>query len=679
MDRKERIIMDKKPTVALAGNPNSGKTSIFNELTGSRQYVGNWPGVTVEKKEGRFSWNGYEINVVDLPGTYSLTAYSIDETIARDFIVEGQPDAVIVVIDSSNLARNLYLALEILELGANVILDLNMIDEAERKGLKIDVEKISSFFDVPVVETVAVAGKGIQHLKETIIEAIKIKRNEFKIDYGKEIEREIEYLSEFLKSKGVSLKFPLRWFVIKLLEGDTEIIREAKLSNLADEIEEKVQESKIRLEKQLGSDPETSIIEKRYGIIEGLIKECVERQVGIDERLTISDKIDKIVTNKYLGIPIFLLIMWLTFQLVFKLGEPIVGIIELFFDWLGKTISLWFTSIGISEWIISLVRDGIISGLGSVLVFLPNILLLFLVISILEDSGYMARAAFVMDRLMHALGLHGKSFIPMILGFGCNVPAVMACRTLESEKDRILTILVIPLMSCTARLPIYVLFASVFFPKSQGWIIFSLYVLGIVLAIIVARIFKGIFFKHEVAPLIMELPPYRLPQLKGIFIHMWERGSQFLKKAGSIILAGVVVIWILASLPLGVEYASSESFIGRLGSILAPLLKPAGFGFWQAGVALFFGLVAKEVVIGAFGTVYGVEEAGLTDAISQNFTPLSAYSFMVMSLIYIPCIATIGVIKRETNWKWTGLAIGYSLVLGWILAVLIYQIGRLFL
>ncbi len=671
--------MNRKPTVALAGNPNSGKTSIFNELTGSHQYVGNWPGVTVEKKEGKFTWKGYEINVVDLPGTYSLSAYSIDETIARNFIVEEQPDAVIVVIDSSNLARNLYLALEVLELGANVILDLNMIDEAERKGLKIDIEKISSFFNVPVVETVAVTGKGIQHLKETIIEAIGIKRNEFKIDYGEEIEREIEHLSEFIKSEKVSLRFPLRWFIIKLLEGDTQIIKEAGLLDINDKIEKKLQESMMRLEKQLDSDVETFIVEKRYGIIEGLIKECVERQIGIEERLTISDKIDKIVTNKYLGIPIFLLMMWLTFQLVFKLGEPIVGIIELFFDWLGKTISLWFTSIGVPDWIISLVRDGIISGVGSVLVFLPNILLLFLAISILEDSGYMARVAFVMDRLMHALGLHGKSFIPMILGFGCNVPAIMACRTLESEKDRILTILVIPLMSCTARLPIYALFASVFFPKNQGWVIFSLYVLGIVLAILVARIFKRIFFKHEVAPLIMELPPYRLPQIKGVFIHMWERGSQFLKKAGSIIFAGVVIIWLLASLPFGVEYASGESLIGRVGNVLAPLLKPAGFGFWQAGVALFFGLLAKEVVIGTLGTVYGVGETGLTGAISQNFTPLSAYSFMVMSLIYIPCIATIGVIKRETNWKWTGLAIGYSLILGWILAVLIYQIGKLFL
>jgi ferrous iron transport protein B len=671
--------MNKKPTVALAGNPNSGKTSIFNELTGSHQHVGNWPGVTVEKKEGKFTWKGYEINVVDLPGTYSLTAYSIDETIARNFIVEEQPDAVIVVIDSSNLARNLYLALEVLELGAHVILDLNMIDEAERKGLKIDIEKISSFFNVPVVETVAVTGKGIQHLKETIIEAIGIKRNEFKIDYGEEIEREIEHLSEFIKSEKVSLRFPLRWFIIKLLEGDTQIIKEAGLLDISDKIEKKLQESMMRLEKQLDSDVETFIVEKRYGIIEGLIKECVERQIGIEERLTISDKIDKIVTNKYLGIPIFLLMMWLTFQLVFKLGEPIVGIIELFFDWLGRTVSLWFTSIGLPNWIISLVRDGIISGVGSVLVFLPNILLLFLAISILEDSGYMARVAFVMDRLMHALGLHGKSFIPMVLGFGCNVPAIMACRTLESEKDRILTILVIPLMSCTARLPIYALFASVFFPKNQGWVIFSLYVLGIVLAILVARIFKRIFFKHEVAPLIMELPPYRLPQIKGVFIHMWERGSQFLKKAGSIIFAGVVIIWLLASLPFGVEYASGESLIGRVGNVLAPLLKPAGFGFWQAGVALFFGLLAKEVVIGTLGTVYGVGETGLTGAISQNFTPLSAYSFMVMSLIYIPCIATIGVIKRETNWKWTGLAIGYSLILGWILAVLIYQIGKLFL
>ncbi len=407
------------------------------------------------------------------------------------------------------------------------------------------------------------------------------------------------------------------------------------------------------------------------------MRECTERHLGVEQRHQISDRIDRVVTNKLLGIPIFLGLMWFSFQLVFTLGAPLAGFIDSFFGWFGGAVSGVLEAVGSPEWFSSLIADGIISGVGSVLVFLPNILLLFLIIAILEDSGYMARSAFVMDRLMHALGLHGKSFIPMILGFGCNIPGIMATRTLESEKDRILTVLVNPLMSCSARLPIYPLFAGAFFVQRQGLVVFSLYLMGIVLAILVARVFKSIFFKHEVAPLIMELPPYRLPQVKGVLIHMWERGSLFLKKAGTIIIAGVMLIWVLAYFPLDAEYASAQSLIGRLGSFIAPVLKPAGFGFPQAAVALLFGILAKEVVVGTLGTLYGGEGVALKGALLQYFTPLSAYAFMVMSLIYIPCLAAIATIKRETNWKWTGLAVGYSLVLGWVVAGLIYQIGSL--
>jgi ferrous iron transport protein B len=417
----------------------------------------------------------------------------------------------------------------------------------------------------------------------------------------------------------------------------------------------------------------------RYAFLSGLVKESASKRFDLMERLDISDRIDRILVNRYLGIPIFLGMMWLVFQSVFTLGGPLSDGIEAMIGWLGESASAGIGSLGGSKWLSSLVSDGIISGVGSVLVFLPNILLLFLAIAILEASGYMARAAFVMDRFMHALGLHGKSFIPMLMGFGCNIPGIMAARTMESEKDRILTILVSPLMSCSGRLPIYTLFAGAFFAENQGWVVFSLYLLGIILAIIVARIFKGLFFGAEVSPLIMELPPYRMPTVKGVLIHMWERGSLFLKKAGTIIFAGVVLIWLLASLPLGVEYASQESLIGQIGSLFAPLLKPAGFGFWQAGVALLFGILAKEVVVGTFGTLYGVEEAGLTHVIQGVFDPLSAYAFMVMSLIYIPCIAAIATIKRETNWRWTFIAVGYSLILGWLLAVGIYQAGRMFL
>lgn len=670
--------MKGKMKVALAGNPNSGKTTVFNNLTGSYQHVGNWPGVTVEKKEGSFSYQGVEITVVDLPGTYSLSAYSLDERIARDFLLHEAPDVVVVVIDASNLERNLYLLCHLLELGANAILDLNMMDMVAGQGISIDTRKLSRILGVPVIETVAHKGEGMEELKAAIIPAGRERRTTvFKVDYGRIIEKGIEELSASLSDKALPEGGSLRWFTVKLLEADPEILEKAKTLPRAQEIEKATLEYTAQLEKRLGYDLETAIVERRYGLLEGLVRECTERRLGVEQRHQISDGIDRVVTNKLLGIPIFLGLMWLSFQLVFTLGAPLAGLIDVFFGWFGSIVSGALEVMGSPRWLSSLLADGIISGVGSVLVFLPNILLLFLIIAILEDSGYMARAAFVMDRLMHALGLHGKSFIPMILGFGCNIPGIMATRTLESEKDRILTILVNPLMSCSARLPIYILFAGTFFAEREGLVVFSLYFMGIVLAILVARVFRSIFFKHEVAPLIMELPPYRLPQTKGVLIHMWERGSLFLKKAGTIIVAGVVLIWLLAYFPLHVEYASAQSLIGRLGAFLAPLLRPAGFGFPQAAVALLFGILAKEVVVGTLGTLYGGEGVALKEALLQHFTPLSAYAFMVMSLIYIPCLAAIATIKRETNWKWTGLAVGYSLILGWLTAVLIYQIGRL--
>jgi ferrous iron transport protein B len=660
----------KRVKIALAGNPNSGKTTVFNNLTGGRQHVGNWPGVTVEKKEGTYIHKPYEITVVDLPGIYSLTAYSLDERIARDFLLGEKPDAVVVVIDASNLERNLYLVTQLLELGAKVILDLNMMDMVRNKGVEIDTEKLSLILGIPVIETVAHKGEGMEDLEEAIVEAWGERGDSFKIDYDQDIEGEIETLQKAMTFPG----YPSRWVAVKLLEGDAEILKRV----MDKKAESLILESQARLERHLGYDLETALVERRYAFLSGLVRESTRKRLDLMERLDISDQIDRILVNRFLGIPIFLGMMWLVFQLVFSLGGPFADGIDAFMGWLGEGVSSGIKAVGGPQWLSSLLSDGIIGGVGSVLVFLPNIMLLFLAIAILEASGYMARAAFVMDRFMHALGLHGKSFIPMLIGFGCNIPGIMATRTLESEKDRILTILVNPLMSCSARLPIYILFAGAFFSRNQGLMIFSLYLLGIILAVIVARIFKGIFFSGEVAPLIMELPPYRLPTVKGVLIHMWERSSLFLRKAGTIIFLGVVLIWFLASLPLGVEYASQESLIGKMGSLFAPLLKPAGFGFWQAGVALFFGILAKEVVVGTLGTLYGVEEAGLTNVIQNQFAPLSAYAFMVMALIYIPCIAAIATIKKETGWKWTGLAVGYSLVLGWGLAVLIYQIGALF-
>lgn len=666
----------KELVVALAGNPNSGKTSLFNELTGSRQHVGNWPGVTVEKKEGRLKFEGIDFKVVDLPGTYSLGAYTEDEVIARNFIIYDKPDVVINVVDATNLERNLYLTMQLLEMNANLVIALNMSDEAKAKGIEIDKDKLSQILKVPVVMTVATKGEGVKKLLENVLKAVEFKGERYRIDYGKELEEGISELESLIKEdEELSKKFFPRWLAIKFIENDENIMKEFSSKTA---LMEKVKLIQKKLEGIFGEDAEVVVADKRYRVISGIVKECVKKRSTPEERYTLSDRIDRIVTNKYLGIPIFLVAMWAVFEFTFALGNPLSDWIEMFFDWLGEVTASWLLSIAAPDILISFIRDGIIAGVGSVLVFIPPIFLLFFAISVLEDSGYMARAAYVMDRFMTALGLHGKSFIPMLIGFGCNVSGIMATRTLENKEDRLVTILVNPLMSCAARLPVYVLFAGAFFEAHQGIVVFSIYLLGIVLAVIMAKIFKKFLFKGKTAPFVMELPPYRVPTLKGLLIHMWERGSLFVRKAGTIILGVVVLVWILSSLPAGVEYASAESYIGRLGSAVAPILKPAGFGTWEAASALIFGILAKETVVGTLGVVYGAEGDALFEAIKQHFTPLSAYAFMVMTLIYIPCVATIAAIRRETNsWKWTFFAIGYTLVLGWLMAVLVYQGGRI--
>ena len=662
----------KEIKISLCGNPNSGKTTIFNVLTGARQKTGNWPGVTVERKEGIFEEGGKRIKVVDLPGTYSLTAYSIDERIARDFLINERPDINVVITDATNLDRNLYLTIELLEMGVNCILDLNMMDIAEKRGLKINIQRLSKALGIPVIPTVGTKKEGIDELKKAVIQSSEKSPFPFRIDYGL-LEDSINRISDMVaKIKGYHI--PERWTAIKLLESDPQVKEWLRAFPEGKMIISFVENEVPKLEEKIVEDIESYIIERRYGFISGLVKECTERVWAIEEKLSISDRIDKIVLNRWIGIPLFLFFMWIAFKLVFNIGSPFSDYIDEFFGSLGTHVK---EAIG-KNWLSSLISDGVISGVGSVLVFLPNIMILFLIIGFLEDCGYMARAAFVMDRLMHTLGLHGKSFIPMILGFGCNIPGIMACRTLESEKDRILTILINPFMSCSARLPIYVLFAGAFFPKHASTVIFIMYVLGIAVAIFTAIIFKNLFFKKETAPLIMELPPYRMPTLKNILIHMWERSSLFVKKAGSIIFAGVVLVWFLSSMPPGVEYASKNSWIGYLGKIFAPIFKPAGFGFWQAAVALIFGILAKEVVVGTLGTLYGTGEEGLSKVLPKYFTKLSSFSFMVMSLLYIPCIASIGIIKAETgSWKWTAVAVLWSLFVGWILAVLFYQMGRI--
>ncbi len=664
-------------TIALAGNPNVGKSTLFNALTGARQHVGNWPGKTVEKKEGFMRFKGKKIKIVDLPGTYSLTAYSIEEIIARNYIVNEAPNVVIHIIDAESLKRNLYLTIQLIELGANVVIALNMVKLAKEKGVKINGKILSRLLGVPVKKIEANKKKGIEELIETAISSHRKKPRNPLLGYGREIEEHLTKIEELIK-KTVKLpkKYPPKWIALKLLENDREIINLIKDLENGEEVLKETEKNIKHLESVFGRDIDTVIADARYGFIEGAVRESTK--IVCSDRVCFSEGLDKIMLNRVFGIPIFLAIMWLMFTLTFEAGKPFAEFINDFFAFLGQSSASFIASTNAPEWLASLVSDGLIGGIGSVLVFLPNIAILFLIIAFLEDSGYMARAAFIMDRIMHKIGLHGKSFIPLLLGFGCNVPAIMATRTLESKKDRILTILIVPLMSCSARLPVYVLFAGAFFSENQGTIIFSLYFIGIVLAILTGLLFKKIFFKRMSSPFVMELPPYRLPTLTGLAIHTWERSKQFVVRAGTIIFTAVLLAWFLANIPFGVEYASQQSVIGQIGTFIAPVFEPLGFGDWKAGVALSFGFVAKEVIIGTFGALYGTEKEGLGEALRVDFTPLSAYSFLLFTLIYIPCIATIAVIKKETgSWKWTLLAVSYSLSLAWIVAFLFYQGGLL--
>lgn len=681
MDLAENLTQEAPVVFALAGNPNSGKTTIFNNLTGARQHVGNWPGVTVEKKEGQLIFEGTTIRVVDLPGTYSLGTYSEDEAVARDYIIFQKPDVIINIVDASNLERNLYLTAQLLEMGMKVVVALNMYDELAEQKTTIHVPGLSKLLGVPVIPTVASRKQGMKELlAQALQHAHGQKQAAARINYGQEIETELAVLEKLILTvPNLAAQFVPRWLAVKVLEGDEGILQWLEKQSGKEQILARREESIKRLEGIWGEDIESLIVDHRYGFISGLTKEVVTRRQTAEARLSSSDKIDRILTNRYLGIPIFLLAMWGVFQFTFTAGAPLSDLIDAFFGWLGGTSAAWLESLGAPGLLNSLVVDGLIGGVGSVLVFIPNIFLMFFAISLLEDSGYMARAAYIMDRFMHILGLHGKSFIPLLIGFGCNVPAIMATRTLENKRDRLITILINPLMSCTARLPVYVLFAGALFEANQGAVVFSLYLLGFVLAILMGMLFKRFLFKGESSYFVMELPPYRIPTLKSTFIHMMDRGSSFIRKAGTVIVAAVLLLWALANLPFGVEYASQESFLGQIGSAIAPLFAPAGFGTWQASVALAFGVLAKEVVVGTLGTLYGVGEDGLIQVIAQSWTPLAAYAFMVMTLIYIPCIAVIGAIKRETNsWRWTAFAVGYSLILGWLMAVLVYQGGRLF-
>jgi len=617
---------------------------------------------------------GQRITLVDLPGVYSLNAYSMDEKVARDFLIDQQPSVVIVVADASNLERHLYLVAQLLEMGQNVVLCLNKMDLAKEHGLTVKTGTLAEILRVPVVEMIAIRRQGIERLKSTIARNLDKRPPILEIPYGT-IDEDIRRLSARIESAGSFSGISARAAALRILQDDQDILEKLKADPVFPALWESLSEIKSRQTMDLAA----WIAEKKYAFTKGMAAECSERHLTLDERVTISDKIDRVVTHKFLGIPIFLSFMFGLFFLVFKIGGPLVELIHNQFFIIGGKMASWLGAMGAPVWFASLVSDGIFPGMGSVLAFLPYIMLLYLGISLLQDTGYLARAAFIMDRLMHALGLHGKSFIPMLLGFGCNIPGIMAARTLGSYKDRILTILILPLMSCAARLPVYTLFAAALFPRHQHLIVFSLYLTGMVLAVIMARIFRRIFFKEDTAPLIMELPPYRWPNPKDVAYQMWFQAWMFMRKAGTVIFLFVILTWALAYLPVGVPYASESSIIGHFGKWLAPVFAPAGFGFWQAAVALLFGILAKEMVVGILGTLYGVEQHGLAVVLQQHFTPLSGYAFLLMTAIYIPCIPAIVLIKKETNAKWMTVAIVYTFVLGWSLSVLFFQAGRFFL
>ena len=656
-------------SIAISGNPNVGKTTLFNTLTGMRQHVGNWPGKTVEDKRGTLLFKGQRITLVDLPGTYSLTAYSEEEVVAREFVIEEKPEVVIDIVDATNLERNLYLTVQLVELGANVVVALNFSKQARQQGIRIDAKKLSGLLGVPFIICEANDRSDVLGL---IGHALRAKAKPLRIRYGEEVEEHICQMEGLLRQAGAR-GYPARWLAMKLLEHDDAAIRMFKAG---DGLLKEASSIRHHLETVFGEDIDAVMARARYGFIGGLLKEAVVHESAQAESIT--DRIDSIVTHKFLGIPIFIALMALVFQVTFALSPPLTALIERLLIVLKQVALSLMTSIGAPQVLISLVNDALIEGVGSVVVFVPSIFLLFLALAALEDSGYLARVAFLMDNIMHRIGLHGKSSIPLILGFGCTVPAIMATRSLDSKKDRLLTMLINPFMSCSARLPVYVLFVGAFFPTRQGLVILSLYLLGIVIAILMGAILNRTMFRKLSSPLVLELPPYRVPNPAGLLIHMWERGRSFITRAGTVIFSLVFVIWFLGNLPLGVEYASRESLIGRAGAFIAPVFSPLGFGTWQAAVALVFGFVAKEVVVGTMGTIYGVQGEGLGTVLQGVFTPLSAYSFMVFVLLYVPCIATIATIRRETNsWKWPLFAAAYSTAIAWLISFGFYQGARL--
>lgn len=713
--------------VALVGNPNCGKTSLFNVASGSHEHVGNYSGVTVDAKEGHFDFQGYHFRLVDLPGTYSLSAYSPEELYVRKHIIDETPDVIINVVDAGNLERNLYLTAQLIDMNVRMVVALNMYDALLHSGNTLDHKKLGQLFGVPIVPTVSRTGKGIDNLFHVIIglyegadfigqkeeiqdEAMREYREwhdkyvpdhkygshdeethdfdgksyirHIHINHGPELERSIDAVKEVIcKNENIRYKYSTRFLAIKLLENDKDIEQRviSTLPNGEEVIRVRDKEAE-RIRLSMNEDSEQAITDAKYGFITGALKETYTEKNENTEMFT--RIVDSIVTHKIWGFPIFFVFLYLMFECTFVFGEYPKGWIE----WLVEQIASLAETFMPAGPLKDLIVDGIIGGVGGVIVFLPNILLLYIFISFMEDSGYMARAAFIMDKIMHKMGLHGKSFIPLIMGFGCNVPAIMASRIIESRKSRLVTILINPLISCSARLPIYLVMIGAFFPSKASLVLLSIYVTGILLAVLMARIFSRFIVRGDDAPFVMELPPYRMPTAKSVLRHTWEKGAQYLKKMGGIIMIASVIIWFLGYYPNHDAYSMTaeqqeNSYIGQIGKAIEPVIEPLGFD-WKMGIGILSGIGAKELVVSTLGVLYtnddDIESVDLADRIP--ITPLVAYGYMLFVLIYFPCIATVAAIKNESgSWKWAAFTICYTTLLAWIVAFLVHQVGGIFL
>lgn len=689
----EKVITSakKRINIALVGNPNCGKTSLFNQASGSHEHVGNYSGVTVDAKRGTFSYNGYQFVIYDLPGTYALSAYSPEELYVRHHLMDVAPDVVVNVVAASNLERNLYLTTELIDMDCTMVIALNMYDELEQSGGILDYKALGKMLGVPIVPTVSRTGEGINELFDTIINVYENREQTIRhihINHGAPLEQSMQVIARELKSYGTVKKyFAPRYLALKLLEKDKEI--EKLLSSNADYPKWSALRDKevLSLKRQIGEDVETIVADEKYGFISGALKETFT--AGTIQETQTTRILDSFVTHKLFGFPIFILIMWLMFETTFKLGAYPMGWIESGVAFIADLVGRMMQDGALKD----LIVDGVIGGVGGVIVFLPNILILYLFISFMEDSGYMARAAFIMDKLMHRIGLHGKSFIPLIMGFGCNVPAIMSSRTIESRSSRIITVLINPFMSCSARLPVYILLVGTFFSQHASLVLISLYILGIIIAIITAKLLRKFMFREDETPFVMELPPYRIPTTRSTVIHMWDKAAQYLRKMGGVILLASVVVWFLSYYPrneANPEMQQKESYIGRVGQFCEPVVEPLGFN-WKISIAILSGTAAKELIVSTLGVLYSEDSSESTASLSHklttvnpqtgisDFTPLTALSFMVFVLLYFPCLAAIAAISNETgSWKYALFSVVYNTVVAWMAAFAVYNIGSLF-